>query len=140
MSVKIVRLQSQELFRWLLATPADNPGDRDLRVVLADPLGDTTKELKRTNVALLERFGTFPGKRLAEEGVAVRQRHHAEHHLDLTTTIDGLRLAEIELGLARRMRQRHEDFGRLLLVTPQRNLQRQESSWLGSRKVGRKAL
>jgi hypothetical protein len=69
-------------------------------------------------VALLERLGALARKRLAEEGVAVRQRHHAEHHLDLTTTIDGLRLAEIELGLTRRMRQRHEDLRRGLLVTP----------------------
>ena len=64
---------------------------------------------------LLKRFGAFPGKRLAEEGVAVGQRHDAEHHLDLTTTVDRLRLAEIELGFTRWMGERHEDFGRRLL-------------------------
>ena len=120
MFVKIVRLQSQELFRSLLATPADNLGDRNLRVVVANPIRNTPKELKRANVPLLKRFGTFPWKRLAEEGVAVRQRHHTEHHLDLTATIDGFRLAEIKLGFARWMRERHEDFGRCLIPTPNR--------------------
>ena len=116
--VEMVRLQSQELARRRLAASADDLRHGDLRVVVADPLGHAAEELERTDVALLERLGAFAGKRLAEEGVAVRQRHHAEHHLDLAATIDGLRLAEVELGFARRMRQRHEDFGRLLLAAP----------------------
>jgi hypothetical protein len=60
MFVKVVRLQSQKLCGWLVATPAGNLGDRDLRVVVADPLGNTTEELKRANVSLLKRFGAFP--------------------------------------------------------------------------------
>ena len=56
--------------------------------------------------------------RLAEECVAVWQRHHTEHDCDLAATIDGLRLAEIELRFARRVRQRHENFRRLLPVAP----------------------
>lgn len=64
----------------------------------------------------LERLGAFAGKRLTEERVALRQRHHTEHDLDLAATINGLRLAEIELCLARRMRQRHENLGHRTLV------------------------
>jgi len=69
-------------------------------------------------MAFLERLGAFAGKRLAEEGIALRQRHHAEHDLDLTAAIDGLCLPEVELRFTGRVRQRHEDFRRRLLVTP----------------------
>ena len=49
----MVRLQSQELFRALLPTAADNLGDRDLRVVVADPLGNATEEDREASVRAL---------------------------------------------------------------------------------------
>jgi len=113
--VEMMRLQTEEFACRFFATAADDPGHGDLRVVVADPVGHAPEEFERTDVALLERLGAFTREGLAEEGVAVRQRHHAEHHLNLTATVDGPCLAEVELGFARRVRQRHEDFGRLLL-------------------------
>jgi hypothetical protein len=114
--VKVVRLQSQEFSRRLFASLPNNLRHGDLRIIVADPLRHAAEELERANVACLEGLGAFTGKRLAEERVAVGQRHDAEHDLDLTTTIDGLRLAEVELGFTRRMRQRHEHFRRRLFV------------------------
>ena len=116
MVVKIVRLKTEELAYWCLATSADDPGDGDLRVVVADSRRHAAEELECPTVAFLERLSAFARKRLTEERVAVRQRHHAEHDLDRSAAINGHRLAEVELGTARRMRQRHENFSRALLV------------------------
>ena len=90
--VEIVRLQSQEFSRRRLAPLADDPRDGDLGIVVADPRWARRRKLERSDMPRLERLGAFPGKRLAEERVAVRQRHHAEHDLDRAATIHGLRL------------------------------------------------
>ena len=116
--VEIVRLQSQEFPCRSLAASADDLRHGNFRVVVANPLRHAAEELERPDVACLKRLSAFAGKRLAEECVAVWQRHHTEHDFDFASAIDGLRLAEIELRFARWVRQRHEDFRSLLPVTP----------------------
>ena len=69
-------------------------------------------------MALLKRLRAFPGKDLAEEGVAERQRHHEHRHLSRLPAIDDRRLAEIDLGFARPVRQRHENLRRPPLPAP----------------------
>ena len=55
-----------------------------------------------------ERLGAFAGKRLDEDRARVRQRHHEQRHLRLLAGQPDRRFAEVDLGLARRMRQRQE--------------------------------
>ena len=52
----------------------------------------------------------------------VGQRHHEQRHLGLLAAERDLRLAEVDLGLARPVRQRHEDLGLALLPGPDRVL------------------
>ena len=109
---QVMALQPQELPREHAAPLLNHLRHGDLRVVVADPLRHGAEELEGPTMALLKRLGAFPGKDLAEEGVAERQRHHEHRHLPLLPAIDDRRLAEIGLGFARPMRQRHEDFRR----------------------------
>ena len=97
-----VALQPQEL-PGELAVSADDLGDRDRGVVVADPGGHAAEELEGGDVAGLEGLGALPRIGDEEVGVRVGQRHHrqvglAPHPGDL----DG-RLAEVELGVARRV-------------------------------------
>jgi len=78
MLVEMVRLQTQELMRWFVASTTDDRRHGDTRVVVADARRHAAEELERTNVTFLERLSAFGRKRLTEEGIAVRQRHHAE--------------------------------------------------------------
>ena len=109
---EIMALQPQELPREHAAPLLDHFRHGDLRVVVGDPLRHAAEELEGPAMALLKRLGAFPGKDLAEEGVAERQRHHEHRHLPLLPPIDDRRLAEIGLGFARPMHQRHEHFRR----------------------------
>ena len=107
-----VALQSQELLSRRVAAPADELGHRDAAVVVADPRRNAAEELKRPAVSRLKRLRAFAGKHLAEEGVAERQRHHEVGDLRLLALQSNDRFAEVGLGLARRMRKRHEHLGR----------------------------
>ncbi len=60
---------------------------------------------------LLERLGALARKDLAEERVAVRQRHHEVGCLGCLTTQHHPSFAEVNLGLCRPVRRRHEHLG-----------------------------
>jgi len=107
-----VALQPQELVGRRLAPPADELGDRDPTVVVADPPRNAAEELKRPAVPFLERLRAFPRKHLAEEGVAEWQRDHEVGDFGLLPLQKDDRFAEVGLGLARGVRQRHEHLGR----------------------------
>ena len=118
MREQIMTLQPEKLARERAATFLDHLGHGDLRVVVADPFRHAAKELERPAMAFLKRLAAFAGINLAEDRVAVRQRHHEHRYLPGLATIDDRGHAEINLSLARRMHKRHEDLGRSLLPSP----------------------
>ena len=69
-----------------------------------------------------EGLRALPGKDLDEDGSRVGQRHHEQGDLGLLAGQPDRRLAEVDLGLARRMRQRQKDFLARLLPGPHRVL------------------
>jgi hypothetical protein len=105
---QIVALQTQELAGHFPLATARNLGHGDLRVVVADPPRDPTEELKRPPMPFQERLGAFAREYLAEDGVAVGQRHHEQGHPGHLAPQSDIRLAEVHLGLSRRMRQRQK--------------------------------
>lgn len=113
MHKQVVALQPEKLVGQFPGAGTQNLFDRDLAVVVADALGHATEKLERSAVAILERFHAFLWEHAAEDGVAVRQRQHEERYRDLLALQDDLRSSKIDLGLARRMAQRHEDLGAL---------------------------
>lgn len=67
-------------------------------------------------MALLEDLRTLAGKDLAEDRVAIGQRYDQHRSLPRLPAVDNRRLAEIDLGFARPVRQGHEDLCRALLA------------------------
>lgn len=55
-----------------------------------------------------EGFRALLRKHAAEDGVGVGQRHHEQRHRDRFAFEKNLRLSEIDLGLGRRVAERHE--------------------------------
>jgi len=77
---QIVALQPKELAGHFPLPTAGDLRHGDLRVVIADSPWHSAEELKRPPVPFQERFGAFAREYLAEDGVAVRQRHHEQSH------------------------------------------------------------
>ena len=103
-------LQPQELAGQLPLAAREHFDHGDRRVVVADPPGHAAEELEGPAMAFQERLRAFAGKGLDEDRARVGQRHHEQGHLRrLAGQLDG-RFAEVDLGFARRMRQRQEDF------------------------------
>ncbi len=107
---QVVTLQPQELLGQLPLAPLQDLDHGDGRVVIADPLGHSSKELEGPAVSFQERLRALPGKDLDEDGSRVRQRHHEQGDLGLLAVQPNRRLAEVDLGFAGRMRQRQKDF------------------------------
>lgn len=63
-----------------------------------------------------------------DEGVGVRKRHHRERHLAQGAGDHSGRMAEVELGLALRMCQRHEHLGPMALAPCDRFLDLRDSA------------
>ena len=101
-------LQPQELPGQRPLVRPHDPADRELRVVVRRLRRHTTEERERLDMPGLERLGALSWIRRHKERVRVGQRHHRQRRLQPHPgDLDG-RLAEVELGLAGRLAQRHE--------------------------------
>ena len=105
---QVVRLQLGERPRALTPPVAQYPGHRQLRIVVQDALGRPAQKGEGGHVAIQKGLGGFRRIGLHETAVAVRQVQHEVVHLALYSADDRHRLAEITLGVARRVGQRHE--------------------------------
>ena len=90
-----------------LASAADL-GDRDPGVVVEDRQRHALEEPHGGDMPVEERLGGLPRIRLHEAGVGVRQVHAEEMDLATHAADRGHRLAEVDLGMAGRVGQRHE--------------------------------
>ena len=80
----------------------------DLGVVIEDGLRNAVKEAERSNVAVAEGFRRLGGVADHEAGVRVRQVKSEEVDLALHTADDANGFAKVDLGMSRRMLQRHK--------------------------------
>ena len=94
---------------------AHHLGDRDGGVVIGDPQRHPAEELEAGHVGGLEGLGALPRIGGEEVGVRIGQRDDPERGLDPLAGDLDRGFAEVELGVARRMRQRDEG---LLRSTP----------------------
>ena len=105
---QVVRLQLGEHARALPLAVAQNARHRDLGVVVEDRLRHAAEERERLHVPVAERLRRLCRVGHHEDGVRVRQVQREEVDLALHATDDPDRLAEVGLGMPRRMHQRHE--------------------------------
>src|SRR3984885_13850820 len=115
-------LQPQKLPGQLPLTAGEHLDHGDGRVVVADPLGDAPEELEGSAMSFQEGLRALSRKNLDRDRPGVRQRHHEQGDLGLLAGQLDRRLAEVALGLTRRMRQRQKDFLARLLPCPDRVL------------------
>ena len=119
---QVVALQSQKLLGRLPTATANNLGDGNLAVVIADTTRDASEVLECSPVPLLKGLRAFLREHLAEDRIRVRQRHDEESHLHkLSLEHDG-HFAEIGLCFTRSVAQRYEDLGLTLLPSANRIL------------------
>ena len=90
--------------------------DGDSGVVVGDAAGDPAKGRESPYVAFPEGFGALAIEGHDEHDAGVRQTQDEELDLAQCAAEAGQRLAEIDLGLAGAMGQRHEDLAAELLV------------------------
>src|SRR6516225_5450415 len=102
-------LQPQELLGQLALTSLQDLDDSNGRVIVADPLRHTAKELKGPPMPFQEGLGTLTRKGLDEERSRIRQRHHKQSHLRLLAGQPNRGFAKVHLGFTRWMRQRQKD-------------------------------
>ena len=125
---EVMALEPLKLPRHLSLAAAGDLCHCDLAVVVADLSRHATNESERTIVALEKGLGALPWKCLDKDGVGVRQRHHEQRHLlPLTSDVD-VREAKVDLGLARRVRERHEDFLPGVLPLPDRRFHHRDAA------------
>ena len=103
-----VALQTQEL-PGEVAVAAHHLGDGDPGVVIADAGGHAAEEGEARHVPGLEGLGALSRIGRDVEDVRVRQGHDRQGRLHLHAGDDHGGLAEVVLGLARRMGERDED-------------------------------
>jgi len=104
-----VALEPQELRCQFAVGPFEDFLHRDRGVVIRDLGGHASEELERLVVGRLEGLGALAWKGRDEEGVRVGQAHHRQGGLHPYAGDLDDRLAEVELGLARWLGERHED-------------------------------
>ena len=105
---QVVGLQLGERPRALTPPVAQYPGHRQPGIVVQDALGRPAQKGAGRHVAVQKGLGGLRRIGLHKAAVAVRQVQHEVVHLPLHTADDRHRRAEITLGVARRMGQRHE--------------------------------
>ncbi len=115
-------LQPQKLPGQLPLTAGEHLDHGDGRVVVTDPPRHTSKELEGSAMPFQEGLRALSRKNLDRDRPGVRQRHHEQGDLGLLASQPDRRLAEVDLGLTRRMRQRQKDFLARLLPGPDRVL------------------
>src|SRR4029077_2212807 len=113
-------LQPQKLPRQLPLPPFQHLDHGNSRVVVADPPRHAAEELEGPAVPLQKGLRAFPRKYLEEDRSRVGQRHHKQGNLDLLAPQQNRRFAEVDLGLAWRMRERQKDFPVSSLPGPHR--------------------
>ena len=87
---------------------AKNTSHGDLGVVIKDGLRNAAKEAERPNMAVAEGFRRLGGVADHEAGVRVRQVKSEEVDLALHAADDADSFAKVDLGMSRRMLQRHK--------------------------------
>ena len=115
---EIVRGDAKEFVRRVdaaLAVLQPETAHGDARVVERNPPRNAFEKFERPLQGLLERFGAFLREDLEKTDVAVRQGEFAVGDLRPFPGNLRMRETEIELGLARRMRQRNINLPRRLL-------------------------
>ena len=111
---QVMRLQLGEHACPLPLAVAEDAGHRDPGVVIQDRLRHPAKEGKRPHVAVAERFRRLRRIGRHEAGVRVRQVECEEMDLALRPADDPDGLPKVDLGMSRRMHQRHEHLPRSL--------------------------
>jgi len=111
-----VALEAQELGGEFAVRSLQHLLHRDRGVVVGDLVGTPPEELERVVVRRLEGLGALAWEGQDEEGVAVGKAHHRQR--DLSAHVGDLddRFAEVELGLARWLGERHEDLAVTVVV------------------------
>ena len=106
---QVMALEPQKLLGQLALSPLQYFNHGNGRVVVADPPGHAAEVLKGPAMPFQEGLRAFPRKGLDENRSRVGQRHHEQGDLRLLARQPDRRFAEVDLGLARRMRQRQKD-------------------------------
>ena len=111
---QIMRLQMRERLRPATRAVAQDPRHRKRRVVIEDRARNPAEEGEGADMAVEKGFRRLPRIRLHEPHIAMRQDQAEEGDL-LTLPADlDYRLAEVDLGMARRMMQWNEGLARRL--------------------------
>ena len=105
---QVVRLQLAEHARALTLAVAKDARHRDLGVVVEDRLRYAAEELEGSDMAVTERFRRLGRIASHEDRVRVRQIHRQKMDLAFHAADHAECLAEVDLGMPRRMHQRHE--------------------------------
>ena len=115
---QIMRLQMRERLRAPAGAVAQDPRHRKRRVVIEDRARNPAEEGEGADMAVEKGFRRLPRIRLHEPHIAMRQDQAEEGDL-LTLPADlDYRLAEVDLGMARRMMQWNEGLARRLPTGP----------------------
>ena len=109
---QIVGLKFREDARSLPLPIAQYPGDCQLGVVVQDGSGDAAEERNRRVVAIAERLGRLRRVGLHEAGITVGKIEGKEVDLARHAADHRHRLAEVRLGVAGGMDERHEHLAR----------------------------
>ena len=111
---QIMRLQMRERLRPAARAVAQDPRHSKRRVVIEDRARNPAEEGEGANMAVEKGFRRLPRIRLHEPHIAMRQDQAEEGDL-LTLPADlDYRLAEVDLGMARRVMERNESLARRL--------------------------
>ena len=104
---QVVGLEFREHTSTLAPAVSQDPGHRQPRVVVDDAPGHPAQERERRDVTVAERLGRLRGVRLDEACVAVGKVQHEVVDGLLHSADDRLGLAEVALGITRRMGERN---------------------------------
>ena len=103
-----MRLELAEDSRPLAGAVTEHPRHRQLGVVVDDATRHAADVVERSVVPIAERRRRLRRKGLHERVVAVRQIHDQVVRLAFDAVDDHQRFAEVGLGVARWMRERHK--------------------------------
>ena len=106
---QVMTHQPSEANRQLAGVRAEDFGDRHPGVVITDASGREAEEAKGGRMSLTERFCAFAREGHHEHRIAMDHAHYEESDLRQLSANAGQRVAEVHLGFARRLNQRHED-------------------------------
>ena len=79
--IQEMTFEPDKLFGHLTFAVANDLSHSHFAVVVADPLWNTTNELKGTHMSFEKRFRALPRKGLNEDRIRIGQRHHEQRDL-----------------------------------------------------------